>query len=138
VTLSRSISEEKIFDMPPQTAERYIKNKTGSSIDIWAFNNQITSVKPGNKLRIHTRVPALINWSIDNFDTAHEAKAMDTYLGVYFFDIDTKGLKDNTKISFTFYWPATQNWEGANYDVTVTSSEPVAVEKKAKAKVKSK
>jgi glucoamylase len=138
VTLCRSINEEKIFDMPSQTAERYIKNKTGSSIDIWAFNNQITNVKPGNKLRIHTIVPSLISWTTDNFDTASEAPSFDSKLGVYYFDIDTKNMKENTKIGFTFYWPESQNWEGVNYEVNVSATEVISTEKKVQKKMKSK
>ena len=52
IKLLRSLRDGRVFDMPPQGVERYIKGKTGSSIRSWRFNNKIRSMPSGKILRV--------------------------------------------------------------------------------------
>jgi glucoamylase len=40
--LCKSIEDKNIFDMPPQTFNRYVKGKKSSSIALWKFNNKLS------------------------------------------------------------------------------------------------
>ena len=42
--LVRSITEERVFDMPPQTFERYLKKEVVSDIMEWRFNHKLRSI----------------------------------------------------------------------------------------------
>jgi glucoamylase len=119
VKLRRSLQEERVYDMPPQTVERYIKNKTGTPYAIWRFNQKTTSLTAGKKLRIEVQAPAVVHWSSDSWDDAKEATTQDTGLGIYLVDLPTEQMKAGEKVSFTFYWLDGENWEGTNFQVEV-------------------
>ena len=52
VKLRRSLRDGRVFDMPPQTVERYLVRKTGSSLAIWRFDRKVGSFPAGQTLRL--------------------------------------------------------------------------------------
>jgi len=52
IKLIRSINAKKVFDMPPQTSNRYQKRKVESKYSIWKPNHKIKEVPKGKTLRI--------------------------------------------------------------------------------------
>ena len=56
--LRRSIQAGRVFDMPPQTAERYLAEKVVSNRAIWRFDHQRSEVLAGDILRVEARAPA--------------------------------------------------------------------------------
>lgn len=119
VKLRRSLHDGRVFDMPPQTVERYIVKKTGSAYALWRFNHKSQIILKGKILRIETLSPAVIHWSSDNWTTIHDAHTRDTGLGVYVADLPTSSMPEGTQIIFTIYWPEQDRWEGSNYTVTI-------------------
>ncbi len=119
VKLRRSLHDGHVFDMPPQTVERYIVKKTGSAYALWRFNHKSQTILKGKILRIETLSPALIHWSSDNWTTIHDVHTRDTGLGVYVADLPTSSMPDGSQIIFTIYWPEQDRWEGTNYTVTI-------------------
>ena len=91
--LRRSIQAGRVFDMPPQTAERYLAEKVVSNRAIWRFDHQRSEVLAGDILRVEARAPALIRWSQDGWKTAHEYTTTDTGLGIHVADLPTRGRK---------------------------------------------
>lgn len=122
VKLRRSLDEGRIFDLPPQTVERYLVNHTGSPHAVWRFNNKCDVMPPGLTLRVETHAPAVIHWSADEWRSVSDVEARDTDLGVYVADLPTGELAAGTRISFTIYWPASGNWEGSDFAVQVALS----------------
>ena len=102
--LRRSLHDGKIFDMPPQTVQRYLKEKKVSPHMIWRFNHKIRSMPAGKILRIETRAPAIIHWSGDEWKTTNEIKTHDAGLGVHIADLPTAALPIGNQIKFTFFW----------------------------------
>ncbi|MEJ2248374.1 MAG: glycoside hydrolase family 15 protein [Candidatus Lokiarchaeota archaeon] len=121
VKLVRSLKDNKIFDMPPQIQQRYVKEKHPSKLKIWKFNHKCHEMEIGKTLRLELKYEAIIKWSIDNWNTFHEEKAENNGLGIFYADLPTKKLNDSTKLSFTFHWVAKDKWEGTNYEVQLTS-----------------
>lgn len=115
ITLCRSYLERRVFDMPPQTKERYIENNTGSSRHFWSFTNKVEVLPAGKNLRVHTLHPAKIRWSADGWKTYKEHSSMNRVLDVHFTDLPVSQLKKNTQVEFTFYWPDSGNWENQNF-----------------------
>jgi glucoamylase len=117
--LCRSLRDKGIFDRPPQTVERYIVNKATSQHIIWRFNNKVRLMPAGAALRVETLAPALVHWSADGWNTIHDTPTRDTTLGVYVSDLETRDLRVGDRVDFTFYWPESARWEGADFVVCV-------------------
>ena len=121
VKLVRSLEDNKIFDMPLQTEQRYINQNHPSKLIIWKFNHKCRQVNIDKTLRIEVKEEARIRWSVDNWDTFKEDKLSDTGLGIYFIDFDIRNFKESKKLSFTFHWLAEDKWEGINFEVDLIS-----------------
>ena len=117
--LRRSLRDGRVFDLPPQTVQRYVKEKTLSPRMIWRFNHKIRSMPAGKTLRIETLAPAVVHWSDDDWKTVQDATARDVGLGIHVADLTTQAIPDGTQIKFTFYWPEAACWEGTDFDVRV-------------------
>ena len=118
--LLRSLRDGRVFDMPPQTVQRYLKNKTEAPCLIWCFNHKIRSLPAGKILRIVTAVPAVCHWSDDDWNTTYESPTHDTGLGFQAVDLATELLTEGKQVRFTFYWPQSSRWEGVDFVVRVT------------------
>lgn len=119
--LLRSLRDGHVFDMPPQTVQRYLVDKFDSQYMVWRFNHKIRSLSAGKILRIETLVPAVIHWSSDNWNTANDVTTRDTGLNLHTSDLATQDLKEGRQIVFTIYWSDADRWEGADFAVYVDS-----------------
>lgn len=119
IKLLRSLKDGTVFDMPPQGVERYIKNKTGSGLRIWRFNNRLSSIPLGKTLRIETEAKALVHWSTDNWATVSDAPMAPSGLSTYYVDLPLGHATEETTVVFTFYWPDAGHWENTNFAVRV-------------------
>lgn len=119
IKLRRSLQEGRVFDMPPQTVERYIVEKTGTPFAVWRFNHKCVSLPQGKVLRLEVLVPAVVHWSLDGWKTAHDVKTRSTDIGIHLVELPTAKLPAKQRIEFTFYWPDSKTWEGKNFAVTV-------------------
>jgi len=119
IKLRRSIRDGKIFDQPPQTVQRYLKEKHIRQIFGWRFNNKTRSVPRNKTLRIVLLLPGRVHWTIDNWTTAHDTDTRDTGLGIHVLDLPTASLPSGAEAVFTFFWPKENRWEGMDYRVVV-------------------
>jgi glucoamylase len=119
VKLLRSLSEGHVFDMPPQTVQRYIKTKTESKLLSWRLNNKCQSIPPGKILRIELLAQATVHWSVDNWQTVRDTDTRDTRLGVWIADLPVDSLTAGTTVQFTFHWSSPAAWEGMDYSIKI-------------------
>jgi glucoamylase len=119
--LRRSLRDGAVFDMPPQTVQRYLTDKTISRRVVWRFNHKIRSIPAGKSLRIETLVPAVIHWSVDEWTTVQDLATHDVGLGMHVADLSTEGLTEGEQIKFTFRWTEADRWEGKDFNVNVDS-----------------
>ncbi len=117
--LLRSLRDGRVFDMPPQTVERYLINKTEPQCLIWCFNHKIRSLPVGKILRIVTMVPAVCHWSADDWRTTYDSSTRDTGLGFQVVDLTTAALTEGKQVRFTLFWPDVNHWEGVDFTVRV-------------------
>jgi glucoamylase len=115
VKLRRSLQDGRVFDMPPQTVQRYQVKKTGSPHAIWRFNQKCLSMQAGKVLRIETLAPARVHWSSDGWRSVQDSDTRDTGLGVHLCDLPTEHLSSGSRVTFTFYWPQAGRWEGKDF-----------------------
>jgi glucoamylase len=119
--LQRSLLDGKVFDLPPQTVKRYIKEKTVSPRIVWRFNHKIRSMPAGKILRIETMAKAVIHWSDDDWKTVHDTSDNNFLLGIHFTDLPVKSLPPGKQIKFTFFWSEDNRWEGTDFMILVGS-----------------
>ena len=119
IKLRRSIADGRLFDLPPQTVQRYVSDKVVSNRVIWRFDNQRSQITPGDVLRVEVLAPALIHWSPDGWKTRQELTTRDTGLGIHFADLNTQRIPGQRTVEFTFHWPEAGHWEGRNFKVDV-------------------
>ena len=119
VKLLRSLRDGRVFDMPPQTVQRYQIERVNSGLDIWRFNHKSRRIPTGKLLRIELLAPALIHWSADGWRTLQDIRTLDSGLGIHFADLPTDGLSAGHTIAFTFLWLEAGRWEGTDFEVEI-------------------
>jgi glucoamylase len=119
--LKRSLRDGRIFDLPPQTVQRYLVDKTVSPRLAWRFNHKIRSLPVGKDLRIETLTPATIRFSVDGWQTVENLNTRDVGLGIHIADLSTCALREGNQLKFTFYWAVAGHWEGADFSVRIGS-----------------
>jgi glucoamylase len=119
IKLRRSLHDGRVFDVPPQSLQRYVQQQTSSSYVAWRFNHRVRSLPVGKTLRVEVLAPARLLWSTDGWQTNDASETRDTGLGVHVLDLPTKDTPDGATVSFTFYWPDEDKWEQTDYEIKV-------------------
>jgi glucoamylase len=119
IKLRRSLHDGQVYDMPPQTLERYAAGHHDSAYVAWHFNHKCRVLPGGKTLRLETGAPVTVHWSADNWQTKHNTGTRDTGLGVHIVDLPTGDLPEGTTVRFTFYWTDENRWEGKDYSVEI-------------------
>ncbi len=120
VKLCASIGAKKVFDMPPQTQERYIKLNTKAAFQVWRFKHKLQSIPKAKTLRIQTLAKATVQWTCNGWKTENSTETKDLSIGIFIADIKADN-NDTKKIEFTFYWTEADKWENENFSVEIES-----------------
>ncbi|MCA9266034.1 MAG: hypothetical protein KDA60_19375 [Planctomycetales bacterium] len=105
--------------MPPQTVNRYLQAQVNTPHHLWRFNHKCRVLPAGKVLRVESMAPAIVRWTSDKWQTIHETGSVDSRMGMHFADLETTELDAGTQISFTFFWPLANSWEGTDFQVRV-------------------
>ena len=119
--LCRSLADGRVFDLPPQTVERYQVRRLGAPHAVWRFNHRCATVPAGQGLRLELPVPAVVHWSPDDWRTVLDTPTRDTGLGLHVADLPPAA---GARMVFTFYWPQAGRWEGRDFDLAVAPAGP--------------
>lgn len=117
--LYRSLRDDRVFDTPPQTVQRYIIDRVDSAIAVWRFSHKCVNIPQGKVLRIELLNPATVHWSRDGWRTIQDVQTRDTGFGLHTVELPTKDLPQGDVVIFTFFWTATEKWEGTDITVTI-------------------
>ena len=119
IKLLRSVRDGKVSDLIADVAKRYLGERADSRLfGVWKPARQVRSVKRGYVLRIQVPVSFRLHWSGDEWQTPTDSLSSTTTLGVEFVDVPIPTAQQ-APIRFTFYWTATERWEGRDYVVAV-------------------
>jgi len=119
VKLLRSLKDGRVFDMPPQTVERYITAKVTSNHVTWRFNYKRQTIPAGKVLRLEVLSKATVRWTMNNWKTINNIETRDTGLNVYLADLPVDSLPVNTTLVFTFHWTDANTWEGTDFTIRI-------------------
>jgi glucoamylase len=106
-------------DLIAEVAKRYLGERNNHQLfEVWKFTRQARSVKHGYVLRIQAHAPFRLRWSDDDWRTVKDTFASGTTLGVDYVDIPISAAQ-RSPIRFTFFWTASNHWEGRDFAVSV-------------------
>jgi glucoamylase len=119
IKLIRSVRDGKVSDLIDDVAKRYLGGRADRQLfEVWKPTRQVRSVKPGYVLRIQAPASFRLHWSDDEWQTVTDTPSSTTTLGVEFVDIPIVAAQ-HAPIRFTFFWTASNSWEGCDYLVSV-------------------
>ncbi len=119
IKLLRSVRDGKVSDLIADVAKRYLGARVDRPLfEVWKFTRQVRSVKRGSVLRIQVPASFRLRWSGDEWQTVKDTPSSPTALGVEFVDIPIPPAQ-RAPIRFTFFWTASDHWEGRDYLVSV-------------------
>lgn len=115
IRLLRSASDGKVFDLVPEVANRYLKDRPQSLVEYWLPMHPIRHARRDCILRICAAEPFRVRWSEDHWATWSDGDSSSTAIGAEFSDLKPSAGSDS--IEFTFFWTRRNRWEGRNYKV---------------------
>ena len=74
IKLRRSLRDGRVFDMPPQTVQRYIVEKHRLAARALALQSQVRLVPPARCCASRPSRPAVVRWSLDDWKTINDVK----------------------------------------------------------------
>lgn len=121
VKLIRSLRDGAIFDQPPQPAQRYQRDGITSPLRIWRFNNRITRLPHGKRLRIEVNASAMVHWGRDDWQHVIDVNTDQSAFSTHFVDLPTERLAVGSIVRFTLFWHGSGHWEGADYALEIVT-----------------
>ncbi|MEP2774759.1 MAG: glycoside hydrolase family 15 protein [Luteolibacter sp.] len=89
-----------IFDRIEPAFQRYVKEKTGSRLEIWTLVHQLRRIPAGKILRIVTDHPTKVRWSDDGWQTEHQLESKDSGFDCWFTDLPASNLASGSRFAF--------------------------------------
>jgi glucoamylase len=115
LTLIRSIEDGRPFDLIEPVARRYQPRARPSRREWWKHNRQVLRASRSGGLRVVAGEPFWLHFSADNWKTAEDRNSVGTAAGVSYLDLELDAAPG--PLTFTFFWPESQRWEGVDYKV---------------------
>jgi glucoamylase len=123
IKLLRSLRDGAVFDMPPQTLNRYVRNTPPPAPIVWQLTSRVDRIALGRALRLEFLEEARVHWSFDNWTTVADSPTIATGLGLHSLDLPTARLTAEGAVRFTVFWPKQNRWEGTDFQVGIVKAD---------------
>jgi glucoamylase len=91
--LVRSLHDGRVFDMPQQPYERYVRNRRAAEMAVWTTHARCRELRQGCRLRVQTQEAASVWWWVDDDLAPRRSETRDSTLpGVWIADLNTARL----------------------------------------------
>jgi glucoamylase len=121
IKLLRSLSDGGVFDMPPATVRRYLRDKIPPRVTIWRFDLPAGKLTAGRALRIDLLEPALVRWTMDGWITCTDVETSDPGIaGLHVVELVAR--RGSERIDFTWQLLGSGKWVGRNYSVEIVAA----------------
>ena len=97
--LVRSLHDGRVFDMPQQPYERYIRARHRAVATLWSRNTRPAEVEHGVLLRIQTSGACQVEWWTEG-GSATTLAGRDSGLGAWIVDVDTAAVAPGATLRF--------------------------------------
>jgi len=119
IKLCCSLRDGCIFDLPPQTVQRYQQDRVNAQYALWQVSHKRRSIPAGIDLRIGLKSPAVIIWRVDSVPEAAEIFTRATNLEFHIADLPTNRLPRGTQVQFQISSPDMPEESVSEYLVTM-------------------
>lgn len=120
ISLVRSRRDGVCFDRVEPAYQRYVVNPVKSRHEIWSFRHPLRCIPQDKILRLVLAAEAIVVWSADRWATRLTVEtSRNEALQLWFADLPTARLPENSALEFTFFWHESERWEGRNWVVTI-------------------
>jgi glucoamylase len=99
--LVRSLHDGRVFDMPQQPYERYIRGAAVSASVVWSTRCRPRTMPAGARLQLHLPGESRVTWWRDDGAERHEIRARCSQLGVWIAELETAPVPAGTIVRFT-------------------------------------
>ncbi|HVA47536.1 MAG TPA: glycoside hydrolase family 15 protein [Pirellulales bacterium] len=118
IKLRRSLAEGRVYDLPPQTTQRYLIEGIESRLVIWRPNHRRKVIPPGKTLRVMLDAPATILVECDGSSGKRRIETSDAEIGVFYADLPTENLGDGEAVRFCIHEKTNKRLLPAPWQVT--------------------
>jgi glucoamylase len=108
VKLLRGLRDGRVFDLPPQTVQRYLVERVESPRVIWRMDHRRRAIPLSKILRIELPAPAVIHWSSGGSNVGWETPTRDSGLGIHYADLATERLDPGDWLRFRIAWTGSE------------------------------
>jgi glucoamylase len=122
IKLLRSLADNAVFDRPPHPVRRYLRERRVARVRPWRPDWRTPAIPAGRALRLDLSEPAVVHWSMNDWQTRHDTQTCDTGLGIHTAEIPTEGCVPGRIIVFTWMNLASGEWIGQDYTVTISAA----------------
>jgi len=120
IKLALSAATGAPVDRPARTWARYQGRRPRLDYALWQPRQRVRELIVRQELRILLPEPARVHWGTNGWTNPTDVLTEDWGLG-HVARLPTGGLAAGDDIEFTFYWPASAQWQGENFHVTVVA-----------------
>ena len=118
--LVRSLHDGRVFDMPQQPYERYVRLKQAVETSVWAPHCHVRTLPAGRRLRVQTSAEFRVEWWFAG-DEGHvrEVESQSTRLGLWIADLDSAAAPVGSALCFRISDIASLSGTGEVHALTV-------------------
>jgi len=118
IKLLRSVRDNKVFDLLPPVAERYLENKGRKDLEVWKSMRRVAEIAAGKVLRIVLAGDFRVRWSMDGGQCNQESASTHSGIGLSYVDIATRPGPSGV-VRFTFV-EAGEEFRNKTFEVKVS------------------
>ena len=125
VKLRRSLKDGKVFDMPPQSAERYVKQRITATHVIWRPDQRWRSIPVRKTLRLEFEEPTQVRWRMNEASDWRHAETTATGLGMHKVDLPTADLAAGIRVILSLASTSANSTNETEHEVRIGDNGPV-------------
>ena len=119
--LLRSATDGRVFERISVVEQRYTgKDRHQGHPEIFKLRRPIKRIAAGAILRVVAENRFRIVWTVDDWATSNTRESTHVGFPGSFADIGVPEAQ-NTRLSFTLFWPGENRWEGRNFDIEIVA-----------------
>src|SRR5262249_13955495 len=120
IKLLRSVRDNRVFDLIPPVADRYLAGKGRKDLELWKSKRQVRMIAAGSTLRVVLAGGFRLRLSRDGGQSSQEMASTTSGIRVSYGDIATHHGQ-NGVVQFTFVETGVQEFRGKMFEVKVSN-----------------
>lgn len=117
IKLLRTRADGAVFDLLTPVADRYLRGRARTPIEIWQLHRQVPRIRAGDRLRLLLPAAFWMHGSRDGWKTIEELRSHPTRLGFEYLDLMLRPGPEPFR--FTLRWVEGDRWQGEDYAIAV-------------------